>query len=159
MRREGGLYFVPVAQRPALERLRTLLAALPHRDGQEPQFCALGVLDRVQARRQLAQAVHSRFLDDLAVMQTDLQRFQEATPGTVKEATMAERLSAYRRIKERAQVYADLLGMQQESIQGQIAALTAQARAVVLPEPAPPSPQLRPHNRGPGGHARSRRGL
>ena len=70
LRRAGGRYCGPVAERPALERLRRLLAALPHRDGQEPQLCALGVLDRVQARRQLSQAVHSTFTDDRAVLRT-----------------------------------------------------------------------------------------
>jgi len=139
LRREGGLYFVPVAQRPALERLRGLLAAVPHRDGQEPQFCALGVLDRVQARRQLAQAVHSTFSDDLAVMRTDLQRFVAAKPRTVKAATMAERLTAYKRRQERAQIYADLLGTAQAGIQAQIAALTDQARAVIAAD-APAAP-------------------
>ena len=90
-------------------------------------------------RRQLAQAVHSTFSDDLAVMRTDLQRFVAAKPGTVKAATMAERLTEYKRLKERAQIYADLLGMQQDGIQAQIAALTDQARAVIAADdPAPP---------------------
>jgi len=90
-------------------------------------------------RRQLAQAVHGSFPDDLAVMQTDLQRFVAATPGTVKAATIAERLTAYKRLKARAQIYADLLGMQQEGIQAQLAALTEQARAVIAADdPAPP---------------------
>ena len=74
------------------------------------------------------------------VMRTDLQRFVAATPGTVKAATMAERLTAYKRLKARAQIYADLLGMQQDGIQAQIAALTDQARAVIAADdPAPPS--------------------
>ncbi len=76
--------------------MRALLAALPHRHGQEPQFCALGVLDRVQARRQLAQAVHRAFTDDLAVMRTGLQRFMEATPGTVNALTSTWRMNTFR---------------------------------------------------------------
>jgi len=140
---QAGLYFVPAAQRPARERLRAGPAAVRHRAGQEPQLCALGVLDRVQARRQRAQAVHSRFLDDLAGMQTDLQRFVAAKPGTVKAATPAERRTAYKRLKARAQIYADLLGMQQAGVQAQLAALTDQARAVIAadePTPPPPAP-------------------
>ena len=91
----------------------------------------------VQARRQLAQAVHRTFSDDLAVLRTDLQRCVAAQPGTVQAATMAERRTADKRLKERAQIYADLLGMQQEGIQAQIAALTDQARAVIADDPAP----------------------
>ncbi len=125
------------AARPALERLRAVPAAVPHRAGQAPQFWARGGRDRAQARRQLAQAVHSAFTADRAVLRTAWQRLQDAAPGTVNEGTMTERLTAYKRIKERAQIYADLLGMQQERIQAAIAALTEQARAVVLAEPAP----------------------
>lgn len=155
LRREGGLYFVPVAERDALERLRGLLAALPSTSKEGTYLCAMGVIDRAQARRQLAAAVHQSFIDELGVLRTDLQRFTDAKTGTVKPETISERLASYKRIKAKVQTYADLLEMQQERIVSELDDLTALARTVVMqdsededdggvgfppPPPAPPVP-------------------
>lgn len=132
LRKEGGLYFVPVAERDALERLRTLLAALPSTSSHGSYLCAMGVINRAQARRQLAAAVHQSFIDELGVLRTDLQRFTDAKNGTVKQETITERLATYKRIKAKVQTYADLLEMQQERIVSELDDLTALARAVVM---------------------------
>lgn len=134
LRREGGLYFVPISERDALTRLRILLSSLPHSATHAPYLCALGVVDRAQSRRQVAQAVHTSFLEELGVMRTDLQRFLDAKSGTVKAKTISERLSMYKKAKLRAQTYADLLGMQQERILEGIEDLTTLARTIVWSE-------------------------
>lgn len=50
----------------------------------------------------------------------------------VQPDTIATRLIAYRAISDRAQTYADLLGMQQSTIAGAITELQAKARALLL---------------------------
>ena len=95
-----------------------------------------------QARRQLAQAVQRPCSDDRAVLRTDLPRFGAAKPGTVKAATRAERLTADKRRKARAAIYAGLLGTAQAGIPAPIAAVTDGARAVIAadePAPLPPA--------------------
>ena len=49
----------------------------------------------------------------------------------MRAATVAARLAAYKELKARAELYASLLGMQQEAVQRGLAELTDQARAIV----------------------------
>jgi len=133
LRDGGGLYFVPETHAEALHRLRNFIEALPTKGDREPSFITVPQVDDNAARRQLARAVHEGLLDELGALHTDLQRFvAQAENGVkVRERTIQERLSNYRALKGRAQTYADLLGMQQEQVEAQVAALEARARAVL----------------------------
>ncbi|HET8632170.1 MAG TPA: hypothetical protein VFL91_32490, partial [Thermomicrobiales bacterium] len=122
----------------ALGRLRRFVADLPVRAGHEPFLLALPQPDVNAARRQLARAAHAGFLDELAALDADLQRFLDAPPGTVRTGTIAQRLAAFRAFRERADAYALLLGMRQERIASALDELTAKARAVVLKGAAEP---------------------
>ena len=131
--REGsGWYFVPLAQQPALERLRALIEDLPTVNGGQPFVLMLGQIDAAATRRQLAQAAFKDFLAQLEAARQDLAAFVQKPAGTVRAATVASRLTAYRQLKERASLYSDLLGMQQEQIQRGLDELTEQARTIVV---------------------------
>jgi hypothetical protein len=132
LRDGGGFYFVPISQRDTLLRLRTFVADLPVREGQAPFMLVLPQIDVQSARRQLAHAAHTDFMDELAAMEKDLQRFLDAKPGTVKAQTIAERLVAFRLTREKAHAYLDLMGMRQESIVKRLDDLTAKAKTIVL---------------------------
>ena len=132
LREGGGYYFLPERQREPLIRLRRFVAALPVRPGHEPFLLALPQPDVQAARRQLAQAAHAGFMDELAAMDGDLQRFLDADPGSVRQSTMARRLAEFKAFRTKADAYADLLGMRQERIAAALNALVAKARAVVL---------------------------
>ena len=106
----------------------------------------LGQLDTAATRKQLAQAAYRDFMAQLAAARQDLAAFAARPDGTVRAATVAARLAAYKELKARAELYAELLGMQQEAIQRGLAELTDQARAIVTratgadddaPAPAP----------------------
>lgn len=132
LREGGGYYFIPERQREPLIRLRRFVAALPVRPGHEPFLLALPQPDVQAARRQLAQAAHAGFMDELAAMDGDLQRFLDADPGSVRQSTMARRLAEFKTFRAKADAYADLLGMRQERIAATLDALVAKARAVVI---------------------------
>jgi hypothetical protein len=105
---------------------------LPTRGKKAPYFCALGVPDERAAKRQLAHAIHYGFVDEVKMMATDLERFIEAKPGTVKMETMSERLASYKELRRKVEVYSDLLEMQHGDIQKALDLLTEKARAIVL---------------------------
>ncbi len=132
LREGGGYYFIPESRRDPLIRLRRFVAALPVRAGHEPFMLALPQPDVPAARRQLARAAHAGFMDELAAMDGDLQRFLDVEPGSVRRSTVARRLAEFKAFRAKAAAYADLLGMRQERIAAALDALVDKARAVVL---------------------------
>lgn len=131
VRREGGLYFVPVSQRDALRRLRTLVEGLPTDGLNEPYLEMIGVPDEKEARREMARAVHHGFLTELRAMDKELGDLRSKAK-TVQPDTIAARLTEYKAISDRARTYADLLGMQQSTITEVVAELQGKARALML---------------------------
>lgn len=136
VRREGGLYFVPVDQRDTLRRLRSLVEGLPTDGVNEPYLEMIGVPDEQEARREMARAVHRGFLAELRAMDKELDDLR-GKAKSVQPDTIAARLSAYRAVSDRAQTYADLLGMQQSTIAGAISDLQGKARALLLSDDLP----------------------
>jgi hypothetical protein len=127
----SGWHFVPRDEMARLTRLRDLIDALPTVGAFRPFTLTLGQIDTAATRRQLALAAHRDFLDQLAAARQDLAAFAARPDGTVRARTIATRLAAYKALKQRAELYGDLLGMQREAIEQQLAALTAQARAII----------------------------
>lgn len=132
LRHGGGYYFVPDRRRDELARLRHLVADLPTRPGHEPFLLTLPQVDAPAARRQLAQAAHADFMAELGALDADLQRFLDVPEGTVRPRTIVGRLAAFKALRVKADAYAELLGMRQERIVGQLEGLVAKAGAVVL---------------------------
>lgn len=140
----SGWYFVPLAQAPALRHLRDQIDRLPSVNEARPATLLLGQLDTAATRKQLAQAAYRDFIAQLGAARQDLATFTARPEGTVRAATIAARLAAYKELKARAELYASLLGMQQEAVQQALAELTEQAQAIVTratggddPAPAP----------------------
>lgn len=133
LRRAGGVYFVPVGEREPLSRFRQLITGLPQIPELEPFICALGVPDAAETRRSLAKAVHAGLLDEIGSLHADLQRLS-AGGERVREKTVAQRLVLYRRLKDKAGIYRDLLGMRQDEVQGAIRALETEARNLLNTE-------------------------
>src|SRR3712207_505139 len=127
----SGWYFVPLAQQPALQHLRDLIDGLPSANGVRSFTLMLGQIDTAATRKQLAQAAYRDFVAQLGAARQDLAEFTTKPEGTVRAATVAARLASYKELKARAELYAQLLGMQQEQIQQQLTELTQQARAIV----------------------------
>lgn len=131
VRQSGGVYFVAVSEAPALLRLKQLLESLPSEsDEARPYFLMLPVVDEPRARVELAAAVQRGFLSELqtaGAKLTDLQSKAKKVSGE----TIAKHLLAARAIRDRARVYTDLLGMQQEQISQALERLTDKAQQIL----------------------------
>jgi len=132
LRKEGGIYFVPNAERQQIELAKELIASLPTTAEEQPYLFALPVTNTEIAKADVALAIHYGFLDELRTMASDLDRFAQAEPGTVKPETIANRLLQYKYVKEKVGMYATLLSMQQDNIVKGLEALTTKAQTIVL---------------------------
>jgi hypothetical protein len=136
LRREGGLYFVPASERDSLYRLRQLISSIPQVAEHDPFVCTLGVPDAVEAKRSLSKAVHAGLLDEISSLQTDLGRLSESG-DRLREKTIAQRLLIYKRLKAKAEMYQDLLGMQQDQVRAGITGLEREALNLLAAEADP----------------------
>jgi hypothetical protein len=136
LRQSGGVYFVPVTEREPLSRLQKMMNNLPRVPEIEPFVCALGVPDAEEARRGLAQAVHAGIMDEIKSMKVDLGRLCEME-GKVREKTVTQRMLVYKRLKAKAEIYDDLLDMQQDQVRTAIADLEAGALNLLMLEESP----------------------
>src|SRR5262249_43022797 len=126
LRQAGGVYFVPESERDSLLRLRQLIAGIPHVAGSESFVCALGVPDAAEAKRGLSKAVHAGLLDEINSLRGDLGRLSKSS-DRLREKTIAQRLVLYKRLKAKAEMYQDLLGVQQDQVRAGIAGLEREA--------------------------------
>jgi len=132
LRKEGGVYFVPQAERHQIELARELIASLPTTASYKPYLLAIPVINNDVAKADVALAIHHGFLDELKALASDLDRFAQAQPGSVRSETISNRLLQYQHVKERVGMYATLLSMQQDDIVKGLEALTSKAREIVL---------------------------
>jgi hypothetical protein len=149
LRRSGGVYFAPVTMRESISRLRETIENLLRVPDIDPFFCALGIPDHEEAKRGLAQAVHAGIMDEIKLMRTDLEGLG-ASDGKVREKTIARRMLVYKRLKAKAELYSDLLDMQQDQVRAAIGALEQEARNLLISDesaqimptlPQPPAAQ------------------
>lgn len=136
-RGRGGVYFVPYNELDTLQRLNQLIGelptpGLPTTSPRRPFLYPSGVIDRPAAKRQLAVALHAGIMDEVDAATKKLHRFTAQAEGTVRADTLLERLAEFRRVKQKASTYADLIGLQQESVQESLRALEKEAMQVVL---------------------------
>ncbi len=136
LRRAGGVYFVPATERDLLVRLRELIADIPQIAELDPFVCALGVPDAAETKRSLAKAVHAGLLDEINSLQTDLGRLSEAG-DRLREKTIAQRLVTNKRLKAKAEMYEDLLGMRQDQMRAAIGNLEREARNLLTADVVP----------------------
>lgn len=133
LRRAGGVYFVPATEREPLTRLREMIERLPSAPEAEPFVCALGVPQTEVARKGLAQAVHAGIMDEIKTFRGDLERLVESD-SAVREKTIMQRMLSYKRLKAKAEIYKDLLDMQQDEAQSAIGELERVARNLLAPD-------------------------
>jgi len=136
LRQAGGVYFVPAAERDSLLRLRKLIVDIPQASGLDPFVCALGVPDAIEAKRGLSKAVHAGLLDEINSLRGDLGRLSESG-DRLREKTIAQRLVIYKRLKAKAEMYQELLGMRQDEVRAEIAGLEREALNLLAADDIP----------------------
>lgn len=130
LRRAGGVYFVPYTEQEPLRRLRALLTNMPNIPALQPYVCTLGVPDALETRRSLSKAVHAGLLDEINSLHHDLNRLGIGGEK-VREKSITQRLSLYQRLRAKAGIYQELLGMQQDQVRAAIGDLEAEARQLL----------------------------
>ncbi len=130
LRQAGGVYFVPITERTPLNRLQTMVDALPRIPEIDPFVCALGIPDAKETKKGLAQAVHAGMMDEIASLRTDLEQISESG-SKVRAQTVAQRMLGFRRMRAKAELYRDLLDMQQEQVRAAIGELEGEARKLL----------------------------
>src|SRR6266540_2530978 len=136
LRQAGGVYFVPASERDSLFRLRRLIADIPQVADLDPFVCALGVPDAVEAKRGLSKAVHAGLLDEISLLRGDLGRLSESG-DRLREKTIAQRMVMYKRLKAKAEMYRELLGMREDEVRVGIAALEREALNLLAEDVVP----------------------
>jgi hypothetical protein len=136
LRQVGGVYFVPAGERDSLLRLRQLIADIPQVAELDPFVCALGVPDAVEAKRSLSKAVHAGLLDEINSLRGDLGRLSESG-DRLREKTIAQRLVIYKRLKAKAEMYQELLGIRQDEVRSEIAGLESEALNLIAADSVP----------------------
>jgi hypothetical protein len=147
LRKEGGVYFVPNAERHQIELAKELIASLPTTASHRPYLLAIPVINSEVAKADVALAIHYGFLDELKSLASDLDRFAQADPGTVRSETISNRLLQYKHVKEKVGMYATLLSMQHDDILKGLEALTSKAREIVLGKTSTENPGPRASQR------------
>jgi hypothetical protein len=111
--------------------MREMIEHLPRIPEIKPFVCVLGIPEAEEAKRGLVQAVHAGIMDEIRLMKVDLERLGEAE-GKVREKTITQRMSVYKRLKAKAEIYEDLLDMQQDQVRAAIANLETEARNLLM---------------------------
>ena len=132
LRPNGGLYFVPVGQADALQRLGSLIETLPVAGERAPFVCAQGVLNRPEAVRKFSHALYEGLVDELNTLASDLARLTAARAGSVKVTTVEARLASYRHVRDKVELFTDILARRKGHLLERLEILTERARAVLL---------------------------
>jgi Family of unknown function (DUF6744) len=136
LRQSGGVYFVPASERDSLLRLRQLIADIPQVVDLDPFVCALGVPNAAEAKRGLSKAVHAGLLDEINSLRGELVRVSESGER-VREKTIAQRLVIYKRLKAKAEMYQDLLGIRQDQVRAGVTELEREALNLLVADSNP----------------------
>jgi hypothetical protein len=132
LRPNGGLYFVPVGQADALQRLSTLIETLPVAGDRVPFVCAQGVLNRPEAVRRFSHALYEGLVDELNALTSDLTHLTRGRVGSVRATTIEARLATYRQVRDKVELFAEVLSRRKEQLFDRLETLAAQARAVLV---------------------------
>jgi hypothetical protein len=136
LRQAGGVYFVPASERDSLFRLRQLITDIPQVAEIDPFVCALGVPDAAEAKHSLSKAVHAGLLDEINSLRSDLNRLSESG-DRLWEKTIAQRLVTYKRLKAKAEMYRELLGMRQDEVRAGIVTVEREALNLLTVDAVP----------------------
>jgi hypothetical protein len=117
VRESGGIYFVPEAGKPILDKLTALAAAVPG-----VQLVTLGIVDTAESKAPMAVAAGDEIRKTLETAAQDLtalvQRKQDGTK--VRDATLEKRLADFQAIREKAMCYKDLVSLDIQDIEAGI---------------------------------------
>jgi len=128
LRPGGGYYFVPLAERDRLQKIRAMLTALDPA-GQHMFMLVVGVPDRVATKHEMSRAAFHGLMDEIRTLEQDFATI--VAGGTTKPETLEARLDTYRSMKLRIQGFSEALGMQQADLLAALDTLQATCRSTL----------------------------
>lgn len=131
----GGSYLVAANQRPQLEKLISFVESIPRSSERRPFLVVMGFVDEEYTKRGMATATHNGLLAEIDELRKDLMMLGKSDKH--RAATLPTRLEAYRQLREKIELYAGLLGMQQGELQDEMEQLKSEAIALLSTNPAP----------------------
>ena len=131
----GDVYLVAANQREPLTRAMRFVNGLPHTGYRQPHLVVMGFVDEEYTKRGMATATHNGLLAEIGELRKDLATLGKSDKH--RTTTLPARLEAYRQLRDKIELYAGLLGMQQGELQHEMEQLKAEAIALLSPTPAP----------------------
>jgi hypothetical protein len=127
LREQGGLYYIPATEQTRLAAFAELVNGL----SDKTYFMMLPVPDMKQARKQLANNLHAGLLAEIEAAKAQLNRLDDGK-RTVRESTIMRKLEVYKKLKQKAALYTDLLQMKTDQILYGIQGLQVSANALLV---------------------------
>lgn len=142
LREKGGAYFVPYKRREDLQALKDMLElGLPAPAGKDntSTISAFPVIDKNSMRKQMSQLSHKSMMAEIEAMSKDLDRFiekaksitEKGNPGRVKKQSIVSRLTEYKGMKQKIELYSEMLGLRKEELMESLGTLKEKAMELV----------------------------
>lgn len=114
----GGLYFIPAQHEAKVRVLQDMIGSL----GGGCELAMIPVVDAAEFKGGMAGSIHDAIMDEVKEHIRKLEELQGQEKGP-RDSTIAHRLAAYRDTREKATMYADMIGIQKQQIEGLLDAL------------------------------------
>jgi len=124
LREGGGVYWVP---RSFAEHLRRLQQAIEQLGAS--RFYLVPVHESADASRTLGEVARGSLESELADLQAELEAFKSAPPE--RASTLHRRMEAFEALRNRAQLYRDVLKVQVEDLERNLADMAASVEALL----------------------------
>lgn len=119
----GHVYWVPAVNAPMLRSMARVVERL-----QVGAVDVVPVFETPEAVSSVSRAAVASFGEELRKIETELQRFSSKRP---RVSTLEDRMAEYAALRERVDVYADILGAKQTALYKQLDAATQAARDMI----------------------------
>ncbi len=108
----GGVYFVPVQSHRMLEGLEHVIDSL-HNDS---FVFSLGVVDHAKSKKNMLRVFLDEITSEMEALEEDVADVTNPERKGVRESTLKRRVQEFKRVRAKAQTYADLLHFRQEDL-------------------------------------------
>lgn len=126
LRRQGGVYFVPIERQDVLVRVQLLLDRLVAIYGGEPVFLTLGVPDEGATRREMSKAAHLAIVLEAEEIIEALGKVIGSEAKT-RRGTVMDRIAAWHLFRNKIEAYDFILANRKEQMAEQLAQMDALA--------------------------------
>jgi hypothetical protein len=108
-----SIYFVPVHYHDKVQALANLIESL----GNQAELCVYELIDSASMRKKVFEHADKDIEREAEALSVDVEELLSRGPGNAPQAsTLKRRLDAFRRIREKARCYVDLIDMKKDNL-------------------------------------------